>query len=345
MLIKEISTYGSQTGIKGKPYGEYSDSDDLYICKSNMPVVKIKSSFSKKDGDMLEIVLDGDFLPANATNAIVTNVEPQAAVDVSKPVENPFMLALAREYKENYKDRDFTNEFCYNLVHTKFVVPVVSDELGKESGSVKKGTKVGFPMLHVGDSDKKVLPVFTDWGAFAKWTAFTKEKGPVKVLVLKFDDIADVSSQSGDGFVINPFSEPVPIPPQFIESIRNSEGYNSEKNVTKRTIKEDTTVKIGTMQETEKIRLVKEALTDLGKRNDLIKEIYLFAKKENEGEPNMIAVFDLDFSVTEEERKKVFDEAYKVIVPCVGREMKVEFAMKAPTFIKICSNFEPFYKA
>ena len=59
----------------------------------------------------------------------------------------------------------------------------------------------------------------------------------------------------------------------------------------------------------------------------------------------MIAVFDLDFSVTEEERKKVFDEAYKVIVPCVGREMKVEFAMKAPTFIKICSNFEPFYKA
>ncbi len=345
MLIKEISSYGSQTGIKGKPFGEYSDADELFISKSNMPVVKIKPSFSKKEGDMLEIIIDGDYLPDNAINAVVTNIEPQAAVDVNKPIENPFLLALAREYKDNYKDREYTNEFCYNLVHAKYVVPVVSDELGTESGAVKKGTQVGFPMLNINGSDKKVLPTFTDWGAFSKWTAFTKQKGPVKVLVLKFDDIADIASQSGEGFVINPFSEPVPVPPQFIESIRNSEGYKSEKNVTKRTIKQDTTVKIGTMKETEKTRLVKEALTDLGKRNDLIKEIYLFAKQENNEEANIIAVFDLDFSVTEDERKKIFDEAYRVIVPCLGREMKVEFAMKAPTFIKICSNYEPFYKA
>ena len=345
MLIKEISSYGSQTGIKGKPFGEYSDADDLFICKSNMPVVKIKSSFSKKDGDMLEIIIDGDYLPDNAINAVVTNVEPQAAVDINKPVENPFLLALVRDYKDNYKDRDYTNEFCYNLVHAKFVVPVVSDDLGTESGSVKKGTKVGFPMLNIGGTDKKVLPTFTDWGAFSKWTAFTKEKGPVKVLVLKFDDIADIASQSGEGFVINPFTEPVPVPPQFIESIRNSEGYKSETNVQKRTVKEGTSVKIGTMKETEKIVLVKEALTDFGKRNDLVKEIYLFAKQENNEDANIIVVFDLDFSVTEEERKKIFDEAYKVIVPCLGREMRVEFAMKAPTFIKICSNYEPFYKA
>ena len=344
MLVKEVATYGTKVGLKGIPSGEYPSDQALYLSRSNMPVVKIESSFAQKDGDYLKICVDAGYVPETATNAVITNVEPQAAVNVGKPIENPFLLGLARAYKDNYKDKDFTNEFCYNLVHTKFVVPCISDELGNESGKVEKGMKVGFPMLNVGQTDKKVLPVFTDWGAFGQWKDYLAKEKTAKVLILKFDDVAEIATKNSDGFVINPFSEPVPVPPLFIENIMKSEGYQGEKNVTKRKIDKDTPIKIGIPQESEKIRLTKEALEDLGQKNDLVKEIYLFAKNEA-GETNLLIIFDLDFSVTEDERKQIFDDAYRAILPSIGRELKAEFAMKAPAFIKLCSNFEPFYKA
>ena len=344
MLVKEMNTYGTQVGLKGKPYGEFPDTGALYLCRSNMPVVKIENSIAQKDGDLLEICVESGYVPENIINGVITNVEPQGGVNVGTPIENPFLLGLAREYKDNYKDKDFTNEFCYTLVHAKFVVPCISDELGNEAGKITKGTKVGFPMLNVGQTDKKVLPVFTDWGAFAQWKDYLAKEKMAKVLILKFDDLADIATKNSDGFVINPFSEPVPVPPVFIENIMKSDGYQSEKNVTKRTIDKNTPIKIGIPQETEKIRLTRDALADFGGKNDLVKEIYLFAKNES-GETNLLIVFDLDFSVTEEERKKVFDDAYRAMLPAIGREMKAEFAMKAPAFIKLCSNYEPFYKA
>ncbi|MCR5617784.1 MAG: enhanced serine sensitivity protein SseB [Clostridiales bacterium] len=343
MLIKEITTYGSQVGLKGIPYGEYSDSDDLYIRKSNMPVIKLKPLFSNQIGDLLEIMVEGELIPDNAGFSVITNVEPQVAIQPGRPVENPFLLGLSREYRANYRSVEFTNEFCYTLVHSNFVVPAISDSIGNTEGKIPKQSKVGFPMLSVPKDNKKVLPAFTDWGAFNKWTDYFKKNNPAKVLVLKFDDIAKISTESADGFVINPFSEPVPVPPLFIENIRKSEGYKSEKNVTKRTLDKDAKIRIGVPEDSDKIRLTKEALTAVGSANDLVKEIYLLAKQE-ENNVNLLAIFDLDFSVTEEERKNVFDEAYKAALPALGREMKLEFAMKAPAFIKTCANFEPFYK-
>ena len=345
MVVKELKNYEGSQGLVGIAHGTIEGGEPLFISKSNMPVVKIEKYTTNKDGDNIEIVLEGKNVPETIAFAVITNVEPQATVDAGRPVENPFLLGLAREYKNNYSDKDFTNEFCYALVHAKFVVPVISDELGPNSGKLEKGTKVGFPMLNVGeDKNKKILPTFTDWGAFSKWKAYFEKNKPAKILAMTFDDVSTIACNNCDGLVVNPFTEPVPVPPPFIENIKASEGYQNEKNVTKRTIEKDTRIEIGLPKETEQIKLSKEALIGVGKADPMIKEIYLFAKKE-ESSVNLLAVFDLDFAVTEEERKAIFDKAYAAMLPSVGREMKVEFAMKAPAFIKLCSNQEPFYKA
>ena len=343
LLVREASSYDDKISVTGKPFGKYDGSRDLYINRSNIPLTKLSGVSVKEENGMMEITFEKGGLNGDLSFAVVTDVEPVASVESGKPIENPFLLGAVREYRDFAGNSDYTNELCFNLVHGRLIVAVYSDELGSENGQVKKGTKVGFPMLTLKD-EHKVLPVFTDWAALSKWKNVFDEKHTPKCIVMNFDNATEIGTKDSEGLVINPFDNPVPVPKALIEDIKKSSGYRAERNVKKVEVKKDTPIQIGLPKETEQIKLIKDALTSIGNKDNNIKETYLFVKAA-EGHANLLVIYDLDLAVTEEERRAIFDLAFKTILPIAGSDNKIEFAMKAPAFIKLCNGYEPFYKA
>lgn len=345
LVVRDFRILAEKMCIVGKPFGDYKTGDALYIRRSNLPVVKLNVEFTSFKDDMMEIYIEGINLPDKLEYAVVTDVEPQGAVTPNVPVENPFLLGLCREYKENYKTPEFLNEFCFSLINAKFVVPVISPELGTKALEDKKAqVSVGFTVITT-QKGRKVLPIFTDWGALSAWKSF-REAEAHKTLILSFDQVVDITSRDSDGVSINAFDIGVVVPMQFIESIKNSDGYKkmNEMKATKMTSKSGT-VQVGIPQDSnEQVKLIKEALTTFSKTDDRVKETYLFLKKDG-NDIAFLVVFDLDMSITETQRTTIFANANKELTPILGGKVAVEFAMKAPHFIKLCNAYVPVYKA
>lgn len=346
MLVRDCKVMANQVCITGLPFGEYKTGAPLYMRKSNLPIVKLDVSMTSNRDGLMEIYTDAGDFPEIMRFAAITDVEPQAVIDPKKPIENPFLLAFTREYRENFKNPEFLNEFCYNLISAKFVVPVVSEDLGKKALDADKKVKVniGFHFITT-EKGRKVLPVCTDWGELNAWKSF-KETPNHKTLVLDFDQVSDISTRDGEGFIINPFDhQGVVIPKPFIESIVKSEGYKNHGKVdAKKMTSKSGNVQVGIPQDNEQIKLLKEAITAIGASDDRIKEGYLFLKKDG-NDIAFLVVFDLDLAITEDEKKEIFAEATKTISPILGGKLKLEFAMKAPHFIKLCNAYIPVYKA
>lgn len=344
LVVQECNIMANNMCIKGLPFGEYNTGDALYIRRSNLPVIKLQVSMTSMDGDLMEIYFESCDFPEKIKYAVVTSVEPQAAPAPNRPIENPFLLGLAREYKERFKEPEFLNEFCYSLINAKFLVPVVSKDLGNKALEDKKvSVNIGFHLIQT-QKGRKVFPVFTDWGSANKWTSF-KETPDRKTLILDFDQITDISSRDSDGISLNAFDIGVIIPLKFIDSIKESDGYkNRDKVKSSKMTSKSGNVQVGIPQDNDQIRLLKEALISASSKDDRIKESYLFLKKDG-SDIAFLVVFDLDLAITDEERKEIFGEANKEIAPVLGGRIKVEFAMKAPHFIKLCNAYEPVYKA
>lgn len=344
MVVRECKLMANQMCITGLPFGEYNTGDALYIRRSNFPVVKIDVKMTSRNGDLMEIYTDACEFPEKMQFAVITDVEPQATVNAGRPVENPFLLGLAREYKENYTDREFLNEFCYSLIHAKYIVPVISDELGQKALKDKKvSVNIGFHVITT-QKGRKVLPVFTDWGSLNEWKSFREAKDH-KTLILSFEQVFEITSKDQDGFILNAFDIGVIMPVKFLQSILDSDGYKNKDKVTaKKMTSKSGNVQVGIPQDNEQIKLLKEAIISIGSKNDQIKEGYLFLKKDGD-DIAFLVVFDLDLAVTEEERTSIFGEANAEISPILGGKLRVDFAMKAPHFIKLCNAYVPVYKA
>lgn len=345
LVVREINILSTQLCIVGKPFGEYTPGEPLYIRRSNVPVVKLEVSMTAPKDDMLEVYVEGCDFPEKMKYAVLTNVEPQGSVDVNKPVENPFLMGLAREYKESFKDPEFLNEFCYNLINAKFIVPVISEELGKKAldSDKKVNVNVGFHMITTA-KDHKVLPVFSDWGSLGAWKSFREAKER-KTLILNFDQVTDISTRNGDGFILNAFDVGVVIPKVFIDSIKQSDGYKNTGNIkTTKFASKNGYVQVGIPQDNEQVKLLKEAIVAYSKTNERIKEAYLYLKRADDN-IMFFVVFDLDLTITEEEKQDIFKSAHAELSSITNGKMGIEYAMKAPHFIKLCNAYEPVYKA
>lgn len=344
LVVRECRVLANQLCIVGKPFGDYNVGDALYIRRTNVPVVKLDVEYTAPNDDLMEIYVKGVNFPENMKYAVVTDVEPQGAVDVNKPVENPFLMGLAREYRENFKEPEFINEFCYSLINAKFIVPVISEELGKKAldaeGKVK--VNIGFHMITT-KNDHKVLPVFSDWGSATEWKSF-KEAPDRKTLILNFDQVTDISTRDADGFILNAFDMGVVVPKPFIDNIKSSDGYKNQGSVKATKLQSKTgSVQIGIPQDNEQVKLLKEAIVSFSENDKNIHSSYLFLKR-GDGDISFLVVFDFDLSVTQSECEETFKQALKEFSPITGGRMSIEFAMKAPHFIKICNAYEPIYK-
>lgn len=343
MMVLECKTVDNQMCFIGKPTGDYEEGDKLYIRKSNLTVVELKVIKTSLKDDLMEIYTDAILLPEKIKYAVITNVEPQELAQTKKAIENPFLLGLAREYKENYTEREFLNEFCYSLIHAKFIVPIVSDELGKVVPEEKKvNVKIGFHVVTT-QKGRKALPVFTDLSSLNEWKSFREAKEH-KTLILSLEQVYEISSKDQDGFIINAFDIGVLMPNRFIDTIFTSDGYKKkDEKMTKKPMTGDK-IQIGVPQDNQQIILLKQGINSVGSKEDRIKEGYLFLKKAGE-DVSFLVIFDLDFTVSEEERNQIFTKANLELAQVTGGKIRIDYAMKAPHFIKLCGQYEPVYKA
>ena len=154
--------------------------------------------------------------------SVITNILPQLTPGPKKPIDNPFMLGLTREYARLISDKIFADLFTFTVFSSVYIVPVKLDESVKpnENGvtHLDKGSKIGMILLnHPQDAELKVLPVFTDMGGVSEFKALlAKDPNPV-CMALNFEQISEVALKNG-GFVINPFGKtPVFVSNQNVE--------------------------------------------------------------------------------------------------------------------------------
>lgn len=334
MVVSEFRFESDQFCFTGLPFEEFSDVDTLYIRRSNLPHKKITVKKTNRNGDLMEIYTDIFACPKDLQFAVITNVAPQETYDPKVPIENPFLLGLAREYKERFTDKKFLNEICYAFIHAKFIVPVVT-KTPDETDRPADGKQVAF---HIFTTEKgnKTLPLFTDFGSILKWKTF-KESTNLKIGNLSFNQICEIAKPY-DGIILNAFDIGIVIPNAFLKSILDSDGYKRDKEAP------NPTVEIGVPAENENIKLIKSAMIDFCSENDKIKEGYLFLTKDND-KISFLVVYDLDLAITEEERNQIFRASGEKLAPIIIGKVPLQFAMKAPHFIKLCNQYEPVYKA
>ena len=154
--------------------------------------------------------------------SVITNILPQLTPGPKKPIDNPYLLGLTREYPKLISDKIFADIFTFTVFSSVYIVPVKLDESIKPSENgvthIDKGSKIGFILLnHPQDADLKVLPVFTDMGGVSEFKALlAKDPNPV-CMALTFDQVSEVALKNG-GFVINAFGKaPVFVSNQNIE--------------------------------------------------------------------------------------------------------------------------------
>lgn len=130
-------------------------------------------------------------------------------VDVNKPVENPRLKSLFKQWREQQME-DLLNQVFEEIViraHFLSVIMFSEEPEPSDDGTVilKQDTIMQFPMLTTQDG-KSIYAAFTDWEELNKWQGITL---PPKTLILSFDDYAAMvlQNEEPDGVVINPFGD------------------------------------------------------------------------------------------------------------------------------------------
>ena len=108
-----------------------------------------------------------------------------------------FMQELARNIPNDEKEKlpKLEEEMAANVVRSKFIIPVLVNNVDMES----KDAKVMLPRVANKDG-KQFQPLFTDISEFAKFNKGNK----YKLNVLEFDKMLNILDVSVEGAVINP---------------------------------------------------------------------------------------------------------------------------------------------
>ena len=109
-----------------------------------------------------------------------------------------FMQELARRVPNEDKKAlpEYEEEMASNIVKSKFIVPVLVNEVSEEN------KKVDIKLPRITNKDKQEFqPLFTDVNEFAK---FNKEN-KYRINVMDFDTVLRILDESVAGAVINPF--------------------------------------------------------------------------------------------------------------------------------------------
>jgi len=220
----------------------------------------------------------------------------------------------------------------------KFLCVVDFDENGLEENedgtkTFKQDTQINFAYLKSGDG-QSFLPVYTDWENLKKCLDYDLDK--IKTLVMTFDDIVAVATGSGNGAVVNPFSDNLILVKEQLEHMAKIKENNTKGGATQKVIGKDTQVQIADPMPVPE-RLI-NAISDYAISHREIKALYLKLMK-NGDEQSFLIVVDMD-GVSQQ----VYDGIANVGRPYLPQGMFIDM-VRSNTQLgeQIAANSMPFY--
>ncbi|MBR0385383.1 MAG: enhanced serine sensitivity protein SseB [Erysipelotrichaceae bacterium] len=260
-------------------------------------------------------------------------------IDVNKPVENPRLSELLKEYK-NCDDADrrelqekIAEELAMNA-HLLAIVDLDEDKIEKKDGNTavfKEGSHISFAMLK-GANNNDYLPVYTDWNAIGKNEGYRNTR--VNTFILSFDDMAAITKGKA-GIVINPFSDDFVITPENVIHIKKHKD-SITKGYSENVIEKETTVSIGDPADypTEMV----EAIRAYAKTNKNIDAIWLKLMIK-EDERSYLLIVD-----SKGDMNTVFSSIAHAASPHNRSGLPIDMVPFADEFGMKCAKGEPIYK-
>ncbi|MFT9057762.1 MAG: enhanced serine sensitivity protein SseB [Ethanoligenens sp.] len=228
---------------------------------------------------------------------IKENIQPKT-IDVNKPVENPKLKELLRQFNQN-KTNDIMNDLFKEIAtNAHFLSVIMLSEEPKQNENVtatfQKDTIMQFPMLTTQD-EQSYYPIFTDWIELGKWQA---AKSP-KTLILSFDDYASMvlKDENTHGIVINPFSDNMIIDRELIEHLKTRKDIIIN-GVSKQVVTKDTQVLLGEPKNYPNEMV--NAISDYLKDQATVKRVWLRLMQKSDELSFLLVV---DFS---DDKEKIF---------------------------------------
>lgn len=278
---------------------------------------------SKKSIDNLQKIIHED---KNESNGI--------DFDINKPVENPKIVELLKEFKLNDNNTTLSNVYEEVAMNAKFLTIVEFSADPKDNGNgtstFHKESLIKFLSLTTKDN-LNYLPIFTDWNEVYKWKEVTSPKS----LIMRFDDVHAIVSNGNKfiGVVINPFGENHVIMIDQINFIKNKKEL-IKKGYSTQVIKEDTKVILGEPKNypTEMVNAIKDYLN----RNYIIDRAWLRLMTKN-NETSLLLVID-----SKNDIDYVVRSLNDVAKPYLGNTF-LDMIMYNDSNERFVNNVEPFY--
>lgn len=348
--------------VTGNIHGSITTQDQVYVLHPGRRVTIAKVELIRDEaGDMVYNAMEGkatitiSLMGARVDVvkfAVLTTIKPQPIVDMSVPVQNPYLLALSYEFANYSNDLAFNNILVYELCHAHFVVPFQTPEDAEllEDGRVDVGNdkNVKYLSLHKPtDPNEKVYPVFTDLAELSKWkNVFTPGEKP-KVMILSFPKAYSIAKAGHVGMGLNLFGQkPVMLPIEFLDKITQLEGYKREfgdkveERMEGQKLEEGKLV-VGIPPQTQEVKLMRDALVTIGCGRPEIKRIDLLVMMNSKKEKSYLVVVDCPKEVSRE----IFDMMDTVLMQYANELRVIDYvAMVDAGFIaNVLNKSNPVY--
>ncbi|MBQ6452293.1 MAG: enhanced serine sensitivity protein SseB [Solobacterium sp.] len=260
------------------------------------------------------------------------------SVDVNKPVENPKLSALLKEFHtaEGSKRMELQEQIAEELAMNAHLLAVVNfDHQGMEekdgTAVFQKDTRISFVMFS--DPNKtSYLPVYTDWKAISENKDYRENH--VDTFILSFDDMSAITSGKA-GIVINPFSDNFIITPDNVVHIRQHKD-SITKGYTTTTVQEETKVLLG--DPADYPNEMAEAIRQSAKTNKDIKAIWLKLMVRNNEKSHLLIVDHTG------DRNTVFSAIAKAAASVDHRGLPIDMVAYTDQFGRDAAKGEPLYR-
>ena len=259
--------------------------------------------------------------------------------DVNKPVENPILSGLLKEYRETPEEqkRDVLEKICEELAMKAYLLAVINinkeslEDKGDGTATFTKDTNLSFEMFAAPDGSP-FLPVYTDWKNLHAGGNYNDRE--VNTLIVSFDDIVAITGGKS-GAVINPFSDNFVMPSQMITQMSERKSLLT-KGYAERVVTKNTNVLIGEPAEypTEMVN----AISKYAKGNKDINAIWLKLMVSGV-QKSFLLVVD-----AKEEPRSVFSKIGEVARPYLSEGMYIDMVPFSDDFGRGAAEGEPFYK-
>lgn len=261
------------------------------------------------------------------------------APDVNKPVENPKLSALLKEYataegaRLNELHELIAEEFALNAWLLAVICFDDENIKNQSDGTVqfKKDTIIAFDMLEH-TNGTVFLPLYTDWIELGKNEKY-KSSAP-KTLIVSFDDAAAIAAGK-KGIVINPFSDNFVIPPNHVVHMKQHKDIITKGHATE-VIQKETVVQIG--EPAEYPHAMVESIRNYAKSDKTINAIWLKLMIK-EGERSYLLVVD-----HKGVQESVFGGIAEAAKPFLDNGMYIDMVPLESDIGKKAAHGDPVYK-